>query len=113
MKRNRRVKIIATLGPSSSDSDSIRRLFEAGADVFRINMSHASPEKLTELHRIIRKLEADSGRPIGVLVDLQGPSFSHLLCQCQRSAGRAGAQYAASSDRGSLKLTQKMRKAGP
>jgi pyruvate kinase len=75
MKRNRRVKIIATLGPSSSDSDTIRRLFEAGADVFRINMSHASPEKATELHRIIRKIEADAGRPIGILVDLQGPKL--------------------------------------
>jgi pyruvate kinase len=75
MKRNRRVKIIATLGPSSSDPDTIRRLFEAGADVFRINMSHASPEKATELHRIIRKIEADTGRPIGILVDLQGPKL--------------------------------------
>ena len=75
MKRNRRVKIIATLGPSSSDPDTIRRLFEAGADVFRINMSHASPEKATELHRIIRKIEADAGRPIGILVDLQGPKL--------------------------------------
>lgn len=75
MKRNRRVKIIATLGPSSSDTDSIRPLFEAGADVFRINMSHASHEKATELHRIIRKIEADTGRPIGILVDLQGPKL--------------------------------------
>lgn len=75
MKRNRRVKIIATLGPSSSDPDTIRRLFEAGADVFRINMSHASSEKLTELHRVIRKIEADAGRPIGILVDLQGPKL--------------------------------------
>ena len=75
MKRNRRVKIIATLGPSSSDPETIRRLFEAGADVFRINMSHASPEKATELHNIIRKIEADFGRPIGILVDLQGPKL--------------------------------------
>lgn len=75
MKRNRRVKIIATLGPSSSDPDTIRRLFEAGADVFRINMSHASSEKLTDLHRVIRKIEADASRPIGILVDLQGPKL--------------------------------------
>ena len=57
MRRNRRVKIVATLGPSSSDPDTIRCLFEAGADVFRINMSHASAEGLTELHRVIRKIE--------------------------------------------------------
>jgi pyruvate kinase len=75
MKRNRRVKIVATLGPSSSDRETIRRLFEAGADVFRINMSHASHEGLTELLRIIRKVEADAGRPIGILVDLQGPKL--------------------------------------
>jgi len=75
MKRNRRVKIVATLGPSSSDKETIGRLFEAGADVFRINMSHASHERLTELHRIIRKVEAEAGRPIGILVDLQGPKL--------------------------------------
>lgn len=75
MRRNRRVKILATLGPSSSEPEIIRRLFEAGADVFRINMSHASHERLTELHRIIRKVEADAGRPIGILVDLQGPKL--------------------------------------
>ena len=75
MRRNRRVKIIATLGPSSSEPDVIRRLFEAGADVFRINMSHASHEMLTELHRTIRRIEADAGRPIGILVDLQGPKL--------------------------------------
>jgi pyruvate kinase len=75
MKRNRRVKIVATLGPSSADKETIGRLFEAGADVFRINMSHASHERLTELHRIIRKVEAEAGRPIGILVDLQGPKL--------------------------------------
>ncbi len=75
MKRNRRVKILATLGPSSSEANVIRRLFEAGADVFRINMSHASHEMLTELLRTIRKIEADAGRPIGILADLQGPKL--------------------------------------
>jgi pyruvate kinase len=75
MRRVRRAKIIATLGPSSSKPEIIRRLFEAGADVFRINMSHASHETLTELHRAIRKIEADAGRPIGILVDLQGPKL--------------------------------------
>ena len=75
MRRNRRVKIVATLGPASSEPDTIRRLFEAGADVFRINMSHASGDKLTGLVRAIRKIEADMGRPIGILVDLQGPKL--------------------------------------
>ncbi|MGI9383825.1 MAG: pyruvate kinase [Methyloligellaceae bacterium] len=75
MRRNRRVKIVATLGPSSSDPDTIGRLFSAGADVFRINMSHASTGTLRDLHRIIRRTEADHGRPIGILVDLQGPKL--------------------------------------
>jgi len=75
MRRNRRVKIVATLGPSSSKPEIIRRLFKAGADVFRINMSHASRERLTELVGILRKIEADMGRPIGILVDLQGPKL--------------------------------------
>jgi len=75
MRRNRRVKIIATLGPSSSDPATIAALFEAGADVFRINMSHTSPEKLSELHRTIREVEANAGRPIGILTDLQGPKL--------------------------------------
>jgi pyruvate kinase len=75
MRRNRRVKIVATLGPSSKDKETIRHLFDAGADVFRINMSHATHDGLTELVRILRKVEADVGRPIGILVDLQGPKL--------------------------------------
>lgn len=75
MRRNRRVKIVATLGPSSADKETIRHLFDAGADVFRINMSHTNHERLTELVRIIRKVEAEAGRPIGILVDLQGPKL--------------------------------------
>src|SRR6202035_6111266 len=75
MRRLRRIKILATLGPASSDSAMIRRLFEAGADVFRINMSHTSHDKMRELVRTIRSIEADHNRPIGILVDLQGPKL--------------------------------------
>lgn len=75
MRRERRVKIIATLGPASASQEIISRLFLAGADVFRINMSHAGIEGLTEQHRTIRKVEAEFGRPIGILVDLQGPKL--------------------------------------
>ena len=53
----------------------IRTLFEAGADVFRINMSHTSHTKLAELHGAVRALEAEMGRPIGILADLQGPKI--------------------------------------
>jgi pyruvate kinase len=75
MRRLRRAKIVATLGPASSDRASIARLFAAGADVFRINMSHTSHERMRELIAIIRSIEQESARPIGILVDLQGPKL--------------------------------------
>jgi pyruvate kinase len=75
MRRLRRAKIVATLGPASSEPNVIHRLFEAGADVFRINMSHTSHEGMRELVRSIRETEKKCNRPIGVLVDLQGPKL--------------------------------------
>ena len=75
MKRNRKVKIIATLGPASSTAEIIEDLFISGVDVFRINMSHSTHETLTELLKIIRALETKHNRPIGVLADLQGPKL--------------------------------------
>jgi pyruvate kinase len=75
MRRLRRTKIVATLGPASSDRSMIARLFEAGADVFRINMSHTSHERMRELVAAIRAVETEHGRPIGILVDLQGPKL--------------------------------------
>jgi pyruvate kinase len=75
MRRQRRTKIVATLGPASSEQTIIDRLFRAGADVFRINMSHTSHERMRELLAAVRAVEAEHGRPIGVLVDLQGPKL--------------------------------------
>ncbi|MBN9583188.1 MAG: pyruvate kinase [Afipia sp.] len=75
MRRLRRIKILATLGPASSDSATIRKLFEAGADLFRINMSHTPHDKMRELVATIRNVEGSYGRPIGILVDLQGPKL--------------------------------------
>src|ERR1700694_1500471 len=74
-RRLRRAKIVATLGPSSSEAAVIQRLFEAGADVFRINMSHTTHDRMRELVRLIRSVEKKSERPVGVLVDLQGPKL--------------------------------------
>jgi pyruvate kinase len=71
----RSVKIVATLGPASSDYDTIRALFEAGADVFRLNMSHGVHADIAARHKIIRQIESDLGRPIGILADLQGPKL--------------------------------------
>jgi pyruvate kinase len=75
MRRQRRTKVVATLGPASSDQTTINRLFQAGADVFRINMSHTSHERMRELVASIRAVESEHNRPIGVLVDLQGPKL--------------------------------------
>ena len=75
MRRLRRAKIVATLGPASSSAEMIGKLFAAGADVFRINMSHTSQDRMRELIAMIRGVENDTGRPIGILVDLQGPKL--------------------------------------
>ncbi|SDE56786.1 pyruvate kinase [Paracoccus isoporae] len=75
MRRHRNIKIVATLGPSSSDYATIRALFEAGADVFRLNMSHGDHDDHKARHDIIRKIEEDTGRPIAILADLQGPKL--------------------------------------
>ncbi|TCT06809.1 pyruvate kinase [Aquabacter spiritensis] len=75
MRRQRRTKIVATLGPASSDPEVIERLFVAGADVFRINMSHTPHDKLRSFVAAIRAIEEKHARPIGILVDLQGPKL--------------------------------------
>jgi pyruvate kinase len=75
MHRRRNVKIVATLGPASNSYEMIRALFETGADVFRINMSHGTHEEHRARHEIIRQVEKDVGRPIAILADLQGPKL--------------------------------------
>lgn len=75
MIRNRRVKIVATLGPASNDYDTIRKLHEAGADVFRLNMSHGTHEDIKARHAIIRQVEEDLESTIAILADLQGPKL--------------------------------------
>ncbi len=98
MKRTRRVKIVATLGPATSDPAIIRACFEAGADVFRINMSHASVEMLDHLHRSIRAVEAGSRRPIGILVDLQGPKLRIGDIDTGGAVLAAGARFVLDTD---------------
>ena len=75
MRRNRKAKIVATLGPASSSPEMLEKLFLAGVDVFRINMSHTQHDLLRQLHGSIRALEAKLQRPIGILADLQGPKI--------------------------------------
>ena len=75
MRRSRNVKIVATLGPASSSYEMIHALHEAGADVFRLNMSHGTHDEIAARHAIIRQIEADTGSAIGILADLQGPKL--------------------------------------
>ena len=75
MHRQRHAKIVATLGPASSDFATIRALFDAGADVFRLNFSHGIHEQHKERFDIIRRVEHETGRPIAILLDLQGPKL--------------------------------------
>ena len=75
MQRRRSAKIVATLGPASSTLDQIRALFDAGVDVFRLNFSHGTHAEHDARFAAIRKIEHDSGRPIGILADLQGPKL--------------------------------------
>lgn len=73
--RNRNTKIVATLGPASSDPAMIRQLFDAGVDVFRLNFSHGTHADHKLRYDAIRQIEADVGRPVGILMDLQGPKL--------------------------------------
>ena len=73
--RGRKVRILATLGPASNSREMISRLMSAGADAFRINMSHGDQQAKVELVRAIRSLEEESRRPSTILFDLQGPKL--------------------------------------
>ncbi len=73
--RNRKVRILATLGPASSSPEMIRKLFLAGADTFRINMSHGTHADKAPLVQAIRALEEELGRVTTILFDLQGPKL--------------------------------------
>jgi pyruvate kinase len=75
MRRNRKAKIVATLGPASSTPVMIKRLAQAGADVFRLNFSHGTQEEQQARVRSIRLLEHSLKKPLGVLMDLQGPKL--------------------------------------
>lgn len=70
-----RSKIVATLGPATASPDRLKQLAQAGADVFRLNMSHGSPEEQLERIRMIRAVSEESGCPIAILADLQGPKL--------------------------------------
>ena len=90
MRRNRRVKLVATLGPASSSPEMLERLFLAGVDVFRINMSHSSHDLARELLYAVRRVSKNNRYPIGVLFDLQGPKFRLGAFEGERVAVKRG-----------------------
>jgi pyruvate kinase len=98
MRRKRRIKIVATLGPASSDRATIAALFVAGADVFRINMSHTAHDRMRELVRIIRDIENEHSRPIAILVDLQGPKLRVGTFKDDAVMLTAGAEFVLDTD---------------
>jgi len=73
MRRLRRTKILATVGPSSGTPERLAALFDAGVDAFRLNFSHGEHADHAAAHAAIRALEVTKGRPIAILADLQGP----------------------------------------
>ena len=75
MRRHRRAKIVATVGPASASPEMLKALFLAGVDTFRLNFSHGTQDGHAKVHAAIRALEQEAGRPIGILMDLQGPKI--------------------------------------
>ncbi len=75
MRRNRKAKIVATLGPASQSEPMIRELFDCGVDVFRLNFSHGTHREHGQRVDICRKIENQTGRPVGILIDIQGPKL--------------------------------------
>jgi pyruvate kinase len=75
MLRNRKAKIVATVGPASNSEEMLETLYQSGVDLFRLNFSHGSHEDKLEVIQRIRKIEEKFNEPIGILADLQGPKF--------------------------------------
>lgn len=71
----KKTKIVCTLGPSSSSYDVLRKMIESGADVMRFNLSHGTHEEHRDRIDLVRRISEDLGRPIGIMVDLQGPKI--------------------------------------
>src|SRR5260370_7248776 len=93
MRRLRSAKIVATLGPASASPERLRALFDAGVDVFRLNFSHGSHAEKRQLFEDIRRVESDTGRPIGILADLQGPKLRVGHSPAATIAPKTGAPF--------------------
>jgi pyruvate kinase len=93
LRRHRRTKIIATLGPASSTPEMIQQLFQTGADVFRLNFSHGAHADHAARIEMIRAVEKRSGRPVGILADVQGPKLRVGAFQSGRVQLQTGSQF--------------------
>ena len=71
----RRTRLLATLGPATETLEAIQELVMAGADTFRLNMSHGTHDDIAQRHKTIRIIEEELNSPIGILADLQGPKL--------------------------------------
>ena len=103
MRRLRNVKVVATLGPSSDTYEMIEALHKAGADVFRLNMSHGSQDEIRDKHRIIREVEANLGSTIGILADLQGPKLRVGVFSAESEQLTEGARFRLDLDKADRK----------
>ena len=99
LRRHRRTKIIATLGPASSSPEMILQLFQAGVDMFRLNFSHGSHEDHAERIKMVRAIEKQTGRPVGILADVQGPKLRVGTFQSGRVQLQTGQQFRLDMDR--------------
>jgi len=99
MHRNRKAKIVATVGPASTDSATLEAMFRAGADVFRLNFSHGTHDDHKKRFDILRALERSLNRPIGILLDLQGPKLRIGTFAAGKVMLEAGASFRLDLDR--------------
>ena len=90
----RRTKIVATLGPASSDKQTLARMIEAGLDVVRMNFSHGTAKEHAQRVELVRKLAREAGRSVGVLVDLQGPKIRIGRFEHDRIVLKTGDKFA-------------------
>ena len=95
----RRTKIVATLGPASSDPRTLERMIEAGLDVVRMNFSHGTADEHRKRVELVRSLARRAGRAVGVLVDLQGPKIRIGKFEQGRINLQSGKMFVLDADR--------------
>src|SRR5215475_8083773 len=88
--RRRRAKIVATVGPASASPEMLKALFLAGVDTFGLNFSHGTHADHANVHAAIRALEQDLQRPIGILMDPQGPKIRVGTLRAKKITVRSG-----------------------